>query len=278
MNAATATLSNSQANAISALISGAMRDATVAGSRQAELVIAMFKNEVVYSADEILNIFRKTGGDKTDLIDTMLCAVSDEYAGIIETLAELKAKGKAKNKTDVFTVDSLNRKVRAARIMYDRALRSVYWLRIVGCRGAVMNKIGTGALKCKMPDKDSEGEYINEVHSGNHIFAQGDKELRAKLGKAKPEAKAKNPAANVLADASKSLAAVLTGLNAKTIKPIDDLNDEQQANAEVIFTQLFRMKFADDKGKIDVKDVTAFINELNNPKSAPAATKEAKAA
>lgn len=247
MNATSnATIRNASQN-IAAIIAGVMKDATTEGNRQAELTVAMFKNEVTYAADEILNVFRKEGAEKTALIDAMISDASDEYRVVMEQGASIKDKASKERTTqDVFTLDGLNRKARAARIMFERALRSVYWLRVNGCKTVAGNKIGTGALKAKMPDPEDEGEYVNEVYTCNHVANKGKEAIDKALGKSKSEAKARNPQANVLADASKSLAAVLTNMNADgKRKPLSDFNDGIERQLEDTLRELFAMKFFD---------------------------------
>lgn len=281
-------MSNAIKNAspISAIIAGVMKDATTEGNRQAELTVAMFKNEVTYSSDNILDVFRKEGAEKTEALDVLISDASDEYAGVMDHLASIKDKpSKERSTADVFTIDSLNRKARAARMMFERALRSVYWLRENGCKNVASNKIGTGAMKAKMPDPEDEGEYINETFSCNTLANKGNDAIRVKLGKAsKPESKAKNPAANVIADASKSLAAVLSNLGSEgKRKPITDFSDAVEADLETTLRELFAMKFGDERGRVDLKEVSAWANDTFNVPASKgpgkeAANKEAKAA
>ena len=255
MNASNTTIRNASQN-IAAIINGVMKDATTEGNRQAELVVAMFKNEITYASDEILNIFRKDGTEKTAMIDAMLSDASEDFEGVINHMTAIKEKAsKERTTADVFTLDGLNRKARAARIMFERALKSVYWLRENGCKNVAGNKIGTGALKAKMPDPEDEGEFSNETYTCNHVANKGNDMIREKLGKKAPEQKARNPQANVLADASKALAAIAPELN----KPIqngkaqgagaetvyDRLSDEAANNLEIIFKNVFAAKFFD---------------------------------
>ena len=275
------TISNSNGN-ISAIINAVMRDATSEGNRQADLTVALFSNEVTYSTSVILDTFRKEGKEKTVVIDTMLADVSDDFDAVMNQIILIKDKRKEdRTKADAFTVDGLNRKARAARIMFERALKSVYFLRTNGCRKIMSNKIGTGALKASMPDADDKGEFVNELYTCNELASKGDKTLRLALGKASaPASKAKNPNANVIADASKSLAAVLTSIGADgKRKPMTDYSDDVEANMEATLRELFLMKFADDRGRVAVEDVQAWLNEIQQPASKPTTgTKDAKAA
>lgn len=270
---------------ISAIIAGVMKDATTEGNRQADLSVAMFANEVTYSVDAILNTFSKDGSEKTETLDKWLEDASDDYGAVLDHMQAIKDKpAKDRTNADTFQLDSLNRKARAARMMFERALRSVYWLRVNGCKNVSSNKIGTGAMKAKMPDPEAKGEYINETYSCNTLANKGNDAIREKLGKATAKTtSARNPVANSIADASKSLAAVLTNLsNDGKRKPITDFSDAEEANLEATFRELFLMKFADDKGKVDFKAADEWIMETfrempAKPKNA-APAKEAKAA
>lgn len=253
-------------NNVSTLINAVMRDATTEGNRQGELVVALFSNEVSYSVDVIVNAFNKKGVEKTEAIDKMLADASDEFQGVIEQLAYLKAvKEKDRKQNHAFQVEALTRKARAARIMFERALCGVYFLRIGNCKRVETIKVGTGALKAVMPDLSEgagEGEYVNEKFSCTTITQQGKKLLDTVTGKAKPATTARNPVANVLADASKSLGATLTSLASEgKRKAMTDFDDSVEANLEVTLRELFAMKFADDKGRIELSDVSAWIAE-----------------
>lgn len=273
------TTRNSSTSAISTIIASVMRDATTEGNRQAELSVAMYANELHFSTDAILNVYRKEGSAKTEMIDAMLSDFSDDFRDVLATMQSIKDKPKdEKNAKDKFAIDSLSRKARAARIMFERAMQSVYWLRSSGCKSIATNKIGTGALKAKMPDPEDAGEYINETYTCNQIASKGNDAIKEVLGKkAKPEAKAKNPTANVIADASKSLSAVLTSLNADgKRKPLTDFADGVEAQLESTLHELFAMKFADDKGIVHLSDVAAWVNaEFSKPQAKATETKAA---
>lgn len=274
---ATATLRNT--SPIANIISGVMKDATTEGNRQAELVVAMFASEATYTSAAIANVFSKDGADKTAIVDEMLEDVSDDYGKVLSHMQSIKDKpAKERSTADAFTLDGLNRKARAARIMFERALKSVYWLREARCQSIRANKIGTGALKAKMPDPEDEGEFVNETFSCTQIANRGDKLIREKLGKASKEKsdRAKNPTANVIADASKSLAAVLSSLATDgKRKPIDEFDDTVEQSLETTLREVFAMKFADDRGKVDFEDVKVWINDTFN---APASKAPAKPA
>lgn len=276
---------------ISAIIAGVMKDATTEGNRQAELTVAMFKNEVTYSSENILDVFRKEGAEKTEAIDVLISDASDEYAGVMDHMASIKDKpSKERSTADVFQIDSLNRKARAARMMFERALKSVYWLRASNVSAVSLNKIGTGAMRVVGPsaaldpsnkdDDDATADIpVKVTFSCNTLANKGNDAIRVKLGKsAAKTATAKNPAANVIADASKSLAAVLSNLgNDGKRKPITDFSDAVEADLETTLRELFAMKFVDERGRVDLKEVTAWADEqFNIPASK--AKQETKAA
>lgn len=253
-------------NNIGELINDIMSDATTEGNRQGKLTVALFNNEVTYATDVILNAFNKKGVEKTEVIDNMLCDTSDDFTSVIEQLAFIKSKkGDDKKKNDAFKVESLTRKARAARIMFERALCGVYFLRIHNCKRIETSNIGTGALKAVMPDLSEgagDGEFVNENFSCATLMQQGKKLLDAATGKAKASTSARNPVTNVLADASKSLGATLTSLASEgKRKAMTDFDDSIEANLEVTLRELFAMKFADDKGRIELSDVSSWIAE-----------------
>ena len=271
----TAAAARNSVSPITTIITAVMRDATAEGNRQAELVVAMFKSEITYGKKELLAVLLKEGAERTTMLDNMIASVSDEFAGAIKHLNSIKDKpAKERTTADAFTVEGLNRKARAARIMFVRALQSVLWLRENGCKSIASNKIGTGALKAKMPDPEDAGEFVNETFSCNTLANKGADLVRAKAGKsASKDVKARNPAANVVADASKSLAAVLTSLgNSGHRKPITDFSDEVESNLETTLKELFAMKFCDDAGKVDTKAVISWANAtFAKPAEAPKA-------
>lgn len=241
-------------NNVSVLINAVMRDATTEGNRQAELIVALFGNEVTYANTVIKNIFEKKGVEKTEAIDKMLRDASDEFDGVIAQLDMLKEVAKKDRKVNhAFQVESLTRKARAARIMFERALCGVFYLQINLCKRVSTNKVGTGAMKAAMPDPEAEGEFVNVTYSCATLASEGKKAINEATGKVKAATtSARNPTANVLADASKSLGATLSALaNEGKRKPMTDFDDSIEANLEVTLKELFAMKFADDKGTID---------------------------
>lgn len=245
MNPQATNLKNSP---VSAIIAGVMRDATTEGNRQAELVVAMFGNEITYSTSNILHVFNATGRDKTARVDSLLANASDEFDAILDRLATIKDLPKEDKRKAAYEADGLNRKARAARIMFERALKSVYWLRMAGCKAILTNKIGVGALKAKMPDQESEGEYVNQMYTASELVNAGDKVLAKATGKEKEpkEASAKNPAADSIANASKALSAVLTSIGKEgKRKPITDFDDKVSKQLEDTLHELFAMKFFD---------------------------------
>lgn len=260
---------------IAALINGAMKDATTSGNRSAALIVAMFQSEATFSKSIILNAFQKEGADKTDMIDDLICIVSEDFMALrnqydVMTHKDNKAKVRdnhsAKERLAFETVAVLG-KIKAARMMVTRALSAVYYLRDRDCTKLIVNKIGTGALVASIisDDEDMKGERTTLRIASTALTAAGDKLLREHTGKAKNNtgrgATAKNPVASALADSSKALAAVLTGVNAtdKGPKALTDFSNDVEQQLEVTLKELFTMKFFDGKSF----DVATF-NEWTN--------------
>ncbi len=249
-------------NPVSTIIAGVMRDATTEGNRQAALTEALFDDKANYTRDIILSIFRLSGQDHTEALDRRIRAQSEDFENAVDMLADLKDK-KANERTDTenFQIEAITRKLRAARMMFKRALTSVFFAIDNNATKVTVAKAGNNQiLKVVMPDDD--GDPVGHKFTANAIATQGKKALDAALGKGK-EHKARSPLSNSLADSSKALAAALTGLNGNGPVASVDLADDVQDNLDVAFAQLFRMHFADDKGYIDPKEVADFAKEMN---------------
>lgn len=269
---------------VDSIINGVMRDATTADNRQAELTVAMFNAEVTYTAKIIIDTFNKEGAERTAAIDNLLCDASSEFDHVVGKLDHLKEHMKAAKKnddtktvqSDAFQIEGLNKKARAARMMFTRALYSVLWLREKKCRTIATNKIGSGALLVKLTDPEDDTGSINEKVSCTQLAARGEKHFRDSSGKAKkPSASARNPAANVLADASKSLAAVLSSMASDgKRKPMSDFDDAVEHNMEATLKELFAMRFFDGD-KLDRKSLNEWIDSTFKPVAKDAPKQEA---
>lgn len=285
---------NSNVSPISALINQTMNDADKADNRCAALVEAMFKAEVSFSLASIVNTFGKEGADRVTDIDTMLTLHSDDYRAYADrydvlTHKDHKAKVKSLSRTEqdknAFETQAVKAKLTAARMMFTRALTAVAYLREGQCTRFDKFNGSKSAYKVRIFDKE-QADYILETLSVAEMIKRGDKTLRELTGKAKKTtgraATAKNPVTAALADSSKALAAVLTGVNAKGVKPMTDFATEVETNLEATFTQLFGMKFFDGK-KFDKNTFIEWIgatygNDVSAAFKAPAAKKVAKPA
>lgn len=260
MNATANTASNE--NPITRIISQVMNSATQEGNRQAALTVALFASEASFSADAILRVMRKEGADKSEAVDNMLSALSEDFTNAADYYTRLSDKdyrktldGSAKEK-NIFEADALLRKIRAARKMFGLALSAVYYLRVNKAVSVKTNNVGTGSLAVLMPTPEFPDHPSVQRVSNNSLAASGDKLIREKLGKGKREPRANNPQGDVLSNATKSLAAIAPKLRepingngkvqgAGTENTYDRLDETSRANLEVIFKNVFAAKFFD---------------------------------
>lgn len=282
----------SNVSAMAAIIAGVLKDEATSQNRSASLIQIMFDNEVTYTPEYIAAIVRLTGEDRTAATDKALADIAPEFVGTKSTLEALKAKdNKDRTETDKNAIETINKQLRAARIMFTRAMTAVYGLR-TGETPALevkASKRKTGSLAVEYL-KERTGDKIKTVdreHTAAQLIAIGEKRLNEALGKkAKAATTARNPsAAASLADSSKALAAVLTGVvNSKDTKRFDLLteNKELEANALAIVASIIKIECSDEKGVIDRDAVADLINRacgtqfvVNNKTPAKPAAKAA---
>lgn len=269
---------NSQANAVDKIISDVMRGAKQDGRRQAELTIAMFNMEVTYSAEAILNVFRKEGKDKTEAMDKFIRGVSDSFVKAQDQIAFIKAiKPKSRSNREVFEYENLSSEIKAARAMFERALYGAYWLRVNNAKIIKLNTYGGKSVTVELPEYEkgtdgkakATGTYETKLLSCADITANGKGAVDRDTGKRTATAKAENPAGKVngngnkdasmrsLADSSKALTAVLSGDAGKT--PITDFDDTLRTQLNMALRQLFAMSFLDDRGTVDQHTLNKWI-------------------
>lgn len=250
------TISNAQKNTISNIIRDVMDNVTSEGNRSAELVLALYQNDVTYAPEVIQTVFNLKGADRTEKIDTMLKDASDTFVEIVaqaDALAEMKKEKKATN-NDLLKLDAVRNKIRAARIMFERSLAAVFYLRSDKSILKVQrNRVGAGVIKIYRPDPEIEDEEeakadpVFETLSVRELTKNGNALLKPTNSKSKSTDKTKNPQADVLADASRSLANVLSHLSKEgKRKPITDYVDAIESDMEVILKELFAAKFMHD--------------------------------
>lgn len=278
---------NTNHSALSTLINAAMNEATTSGNRSAALIVEMFNSELTFSKTAIYNVMRRAGAERTSAIDTIIGLVSDDFKALtnryeVVTHKDHKAKlanDKAKEQ-NTFETQAILGKIKAARIMVTRAMSAVYFLRDRNCTVLKLKKFGSSSsLLAKVDHEDADVGAVTITVSVAEMIRNGDKLLSETMGKGKANtgrgATAKNPVAAALADSSKALAAVLTGVNSDKVKPITDYSDDVEQQLETTLKQLFAMKFSDGKN-IDVKAANEWIKATYPSKVAAPAPKQEK--
>jgi hypothetical protein len=273
-------------NPMSALIAGAMRDEKTALNRSASLIALMFGNEVTYNKAALTNILRKEKSDKTDHIDDLLCSISTDFDAIKQAEFALTEKRKADKASftdrDAENKVLYNKQMRAARIMFERALIATYGLRsyefeVIEVSASTKR---TGMLNVEFV-KSRDGDKVrvgDKDYSCNELISAGNKALQeAAIRKARTSAtSAKNPVAN-MADAAKALAATFNAVPVTTAYE-DAFEGELASNLDSVFARMFRMRFFDGQ-TLDIDAVKDFAKEITaKPAAAPAAKHETKAA
>jgi hypothetical protein len=255
---------------ITAIIAGVMRDETQNLNRSSALIAFMFKNEASYAKEVIASIFRQKGSDRTDVIDNQLIEASPEFKGAKVQLAALTAiKAADRTEADKNAMESINKTMRAARIMYTRALAAVYGLRHHNALDVTASKRKTGSLTVEYL-KSQEGnktKTTDKEETCSRLISAGEKALAEVVGIASKKAKttARNPAATSLADSSKALAATLTGVaNSKDAGKFDLLtnNSELDNNMRAIHKALIAIECSDEKGLMDTAAVGKLLSEV----------------
>ena len=243
-------------------IAAIMNDAASSENKQAALVVAMFDNEVSFGNDILIQMLRKEKKERTMARENLLRSISDDYATALDTIKVIKDKGKEKTEKEAFQSETLNKKVRAANIMFDRAAITVWGLREQKAKSVKTSSIGAGALIIKTPDED--GDYINHKLSCATALSGATKVLDKALGKKKEPANAPNPAK---AGMTQTIDAVSTFLDVAMrqeetpVHSIADFADATEASLETLFAKLFYLKFGAGNDA-SVKDIKAYATEL----------------
>ncbi len=262
-------MSISNVSAMAAIIAGVLKDEATSQNRSASLIQIMFDAEVTYTPEYIAAIVRLTGEDRTAATDKALADIAPEFVGTKQALEALKSKdNKDRTEADKNAIETINKQLRAARIMFTRAMTAVYGLR-TGETPALevkASKRKTGSLAVEYL-KERSGDKIKTVdreQTAAQLIAVGEKRLNDAIGKKAKPTTARNPStAASLADSSKALAAVLTGVvNSKDPNKVDLLtnNKELEGNALTIMASIIKLECADDKGIVDRDSLADLIN------------------
>lgn len=277
-------------NPISAIIAGVLRDEATSLNRSAALIEHMFNSEATFSAFAIAAIIKMQGEDRTAAIDAMIKDASQEFVGTLASLAAYKdMKASDRTEADKNAMETLNKQLRAARIMFTRAMYAVYGLRS-GEHPALeikasKRKTGSLAVEYLKERNGNKVKTVDKEQTCSELIRIGEKALNDALGKTKKVTTAKNPSASAnLADSSKALAAVLTGVvNSKNPNRFDMLtnNKELEGNALTILASIIKIECSDEKGIIDTKALEDLLNRATGKAFAVKpviAGKDAKAA
>lgn len=254
------TINNETANIASKLISGVMQSEQANGQRQAKLVEYMFENEVTYSIDQVGRFFSITGKERTDKISAALASISDDYATAVDMIEAASAKRKASktplSPAEALAVEQHNTKVRAANLLFIRALTCVFHLRNVKANKVKITS--TGAISFIGIDKD--GDAVKTVLSGNALTRLGQKDIEA----AYPNPQ-KNRTSNTTANPVKGGVAMSADIVHKRLevqlangKGLADMGDDEEASMEKLLNDLLKAKFMAD-GVIDPRDVLEYV-------------------
>lgn len=259
---------NTNNNPMSAIIAGVLKDEATSLNRSASLVALMFEAEATYSIDAIMSVMRLEGTERTTAIDKELSDISPEFVGTIKALDGLKEiKSTDRTETQSNTIETINKQLRAARMMFTRAQYAVYGLRINDASEVKSSarKIGSLAVEYIKERTGNKIKTVDKEQTVSELIRVGETMIKEKLGK-KSAAKAKNPTAgNSLADSSKALAATLTGVvNSNDPKRFDMITDnkELETNVNTILASVLKLECTDDKGVYDFDALSELVSKL----------------
>lgn len=266
---------NHNASPVGTIISNVMRDTTTESNRQAELIVALFEDAINYSGSVIEQLFSKSGVELTAATDEILCNVSPEYDqlsrehfALNETIRGIK---KADRKpADIHAIELMIKKQRAARIMIQRSLHGVYFLRAhdaIKC--AVATAGSTKVLRYSIFDESLEGN-IAKTSSASALAQDGNRMLRAALGKA---SSTKSGTANPNSDAAKAesiknsakaIATVMGSMRQSGQQVFTaDMEDATEKLTLSALHELMISAFGDETGLIDLETAIEFIKSAN---------------
>lgn len=292
----TNTNSNSDANIGNKIIAEAMSSEQAMNNRQSRMTLYMFENEITYSLEALSVFFKEAGGKRTEMIETAIKAMSDDYTKAVELREDLKelrrADKAAFNRTSKpHTLEATSNKIQAANKLFGLAAVSALHLRHVDAYDVKMNANGVIAFRAVNVDengdpiKDSKGNVSSTKYemSGRSLVSAGDKSLTALGIKAKKETtKTSNPAnANKVAGVA-TVASVINNRVKKALATsatgaLDELAEEETKELDSLLDTLMAAKFLDDKGNVDRKTVLEYL-DLTFPNKEAKPAKESKAA
>lgn len=246
MNAAN---TDHNANPMSALIAAALKDEAASLNRSAAMIELMFSQEATYSMDSIAAVIRLKGNEKTEKVDAALADLSPEFVAIVAKQSAIKdAKPKDRSEAEKNMLEVFHKQLRAARIMYERAMTAVYGLRHHKAMEVVASKRKTGSLAVEYLKGEVDGKIktTDKEMSCSQLITAGNAALEETAVKTKRAAKssAKNPV--TLAEPAKALATMLTTLAAsgKRVVPAE-LDDALETDINNVLRELFVGEFFD---------------------------------
>lgn len=272
------TNSNEAANIANKLIAAVMNAEQAAGNRQSQLVMYMWDNEVTYTKDALLAFFRVKGGERTTLIAKAISGISDDYTSAVELAATLANERKAAKdnsfpQNKALQIEQLNSKLRAANMLFIRAVTATVHLRIADAYDVKLKSNGAITFMFDKVDehgkpvKNTKGNNVAEqaTMSGNALVRAGDKTLADIIGKAKPAAKVTNP--QVKGGIAPVAAVVANRIKQQVASghTLEDFGDDEEKELKALLHQLMAATFLDDKGNVDRKTVIEYL-EAEFPK------------
>lgn len=253
---------------VATIFSQIMNEAAKAEGRQVALVIAMFESEVTFANSVLENIFRKKGADRSEIREKLLRDVSDDYKNAVDMVASLKEKkktSKSQSEKEAFQVEALNRKIRAANAMFDRAAITVYGLRTSNTKKIKTGIGGNATVKVFRPDEEDDTTLVSTNHSANELMRQGQKAVDTLLGKAASNATTSNP--QTASDTRAGQAEAVAKYVATADKPLVDIEGKEGEAYSELFKTMFKNMFAvkeGDKTVVVAVSIVDFIrDELN---------------
>lgn len=290
-------MTNTNVTPFGQIIADAMTASEKDGTLQRSLTILLFDQEVEYSLPRMVAMFKNKGADWVKVVDGVLTEVSPAYAQLLSDYRVIhpagkkgkskggdklvseseKALGKAKD-------DAMSSKLRAARVMFQRALQACFHLRKVNAESVEPSKVTKGAVSFYVPSdrKGKKGDVIHDhyVLSISALTRAGVADVDKAIGNAGKSAKKAN-AAGTVTDIGKrgmaSAAGVLTTFIQQNAKPLEDYGDEEEAALNTLLDRLIVAKFADDKGRIDPADVAEYVATIKPVTIAPTKKPDDKA-
>lgn len=254
---------------ITSIIKSVMTDAANEGSRQATLTIALFDSEVSFGKASIEKFARLTGEQRTTALDKMIYVYSDEFSATVTQYEHLTDKDnkklvtdKAKKRVNALEAELIMKRIRAVRIMFQRAIEGAYGARAIEATQLKAHSTRKGVIITYVNEKEDDGTFskVKYEYSGRELQAKGATALNKAIGKAPKVTTARSPLASSMADAAKALTSTVASLDNTKVRDVIEGESELATNLAVTFKRLFAGHFADDKGNIDLDAVHTYIS------------------